>query len=724
MTPPTTRPARQARLIDNPDLLRERLRAAPNSAGVYLMRDLEARVVYVGKAANLRARLRSYFTSVGAHLDRTRHLVERIFDFETIACLNEREALILENTLIKRYRPRFNVRLKDDKNYLFLKIPQPGSPDTHAPGTAREQARRPRGEGAARASSFPRPYYSRRLARDGARYFGPYTNAQSLRTTVRALRTIFPFRTCSDEIFRRGRVCLDYHIKRCSGPCEGRITAEAYNDLLEQVQLFMEGKSSVLTARLRDSMEDSAAQLDYEMAARYRDRLRAVERVAEKQKMLRGTREDQDCVAVALDGGRGMVAILAVREGRVAGMETHELEGVAGLAPSECLGSFVAQFYGSAPRVPRTILLSDEVEEPAVLADFLSEQRGGPVELRVPQRGALRQLAEQARETALVAIRQQRIKEDFDAERATSLLADLQAKLDLPETPHRIECYDISNTMGTNSVGSMVVFEDGRPRPGHYRFFGIKTVEGANDFASMQETLRRRFTRYLRAARQDAAGEFDDVPVDDPAGSNGGSAIAGEEDARDDASPGGAQRSEETGADGAHPTNGSAGPVIEPTRVIRGRRSGARRAPEEDSFGLLPDLILIDGGKGQLNAAREVLDEAGLSDIAIFGLAKQNEELFRPGVAAPILLPLDSPTMFLVQRVRDEAHRFAITRHRARRGKAALRSKLDVVPGLGPARKRALLRRFGSIEGIREAGVDDLSTEVPRAVALRIKELL
>jgi excinuclease ABC subunit C len=741
MTSSTTpKPARQARLIDNPDLLRARLRAAPDTPGVYLMRDLEARVVYVGKAAKLRSRLRSYFTAVTAHPARTRHLVERIFDFETIACLNEREALILENTLIKRYRPRFNVRLKDDKNYLYLKIPRPGTPDAAAPGTAREEARRPRGKDPLRAASFPRPYYSRRLARDGARYFGPYTNAQSLRTTVRLLRTIFPFRTCSDEVFRRGQVCLDYHIKRCSGPCEARITPEAYNDLLEQVQLFMEGRSSVLTALLSDSMRDAAERLDYEMAARYRDRLRAVERVAEKQKMLRGTREDQDCVAVALDGGRGMVAVLAVREGRVAGMETHELEGVADLAPGECLGSFVAQFYGNAPRVPRTILLSDDVDDVEVLADFLSGQRGGPVELRVPRRGSLRQLAEQARETAAVAMRQQRIKEDFDAERSASLLADLQAKLDLPEVPRRIECYDISNTMGTNSVGSMVVFEDGRPRPGHYRFFGIKTVEGSNDFASMQETLRRRFARWVRAARQEAAGEPDDVPLDDPAGSNGGSRIEDGHDASADPAEevaadalelaAGAADADEDGVedDAEQPQphadgNGTAPASLEPSRVIR-RRGGARRGPEEDSFGILPDLILIDGGKGQLNAAREVLDDAGLGDIPIFGLAKRNEELFRPGVSRSILLPRESPTLFLVQRVRDEAHRFAITRHRARRGKAALRSKLEVVPGLGPTRRRALLRRFGSLDGIREASVEELTNEVPRAVALRIKELL
>jgi excinuclease ABC subunit C len=307
-------------------------------------------------------------------------------------------------------------------------------------------------------------------------------------------------------------------------------------------------------------------------------------------------------------------------------------------------------------------------------------------------------------------MRQQRIKEDFDAERSASLLADLQVQLDLAESPRRIECYDISNTMGTNSVGSMVVFEDGRPRPGHYRFFGIKTVEGANDFASMQETLRRRFARWVRASAQDGEGGSDDVPLEDPAGSNGGAELPSGAVALEADTEGVAPDGVEANGDTALPPD-----TLQPTHVI-GRR-GRSRTPDEDSFGVLPDLVLIDGGKGQLSAARAVLDEAGLADIPIFGLAKQNEELFRPGVSEPIVLPRASPTRVLVQRV-------AITRHRARRGRAALRSKLDVVPGLGPTRKRALLRRFGSVDGIRDASVEELSGEVPRPVALRIKELL
>ncbi|MDB5067573.1 MAG: excinuclease subunit [Chloroflexi bacterium] len=695
-----TTAGRAARLVDNAELLRQRLKEAPEGPGVYLMRDLEARVVYVGKAANLRNRLRSYFSGVDSHPLRTRQLVERIFDFEVVHCTTEREALLLENEFIKRYRPRFNIRLKDDKNYLYLKIPRPGAPDALAPGTAREGARAPRGdaESAARAAMFPRPYYTRRMARDGARYFGPYTSAQSLRTTVKSLRTIFPFRTCGDEVFRRGRVCLDYHINRCSGPCAGNIDAEGYAELLDEVQLFMEGRSEVLTAQLKGQMKGAAERLDYEAAARARDRLRAIDRIRERQRMVRGARDDRDVVGVALEGNRGMVTVLSVREGKVAVMENHALEGVAGLSAAEALESFIGQYYGDASSLPRTIVVAERPPGHALLQEFLSEQRGGPVEVRVPQRGAARELVDQATQTAATALRQARIEADFDADRTEGLLADLQARLDLPELPRRIECYDISNTMGTNSVGSMVVFEDGRPRPAHYRHFGIRTVEGANDFASIEETLRRRIGRHLGQA-----ASAKDVPVDDPAGSNGGGRVV--EPVEDG---GGLAVAEE--------------PAGEAPRRPRRRSTAAA----DDSFGTLPDLILIDGGKGQLAAAHAVLVESGLGDIPVAGLAKRNEELFLPGRPDPVVLPSDSPTLFLVQRVRDEAHRFAITRHRARRGKEALRSRLDIVSGLGPARRRALLRQFGSIEGIRDASVDELAAVpgLPRSVAVRIKELI
>jgi excinuclease ABC subunit C len=671
-----TRP-RPKRLRDNPEVLRARLRAAPEGPGVYVMRDVETRVIYVGKAGNLRNRLRSHFSASDPLSLRTSHMVDRVFDFDVIACASQREALILENTLIKQYRPRFNVRLKDDKNYLYLKIPRPGSADAFAPGTAREQKRAIRGEAGARATMFPRPYYTRKIVRDGARYFGPYTSAQSLRTTVRSLRTIFPFRTCSDEIFRRGRVCLDYHIKRCSGPCEGRIDAEQYARLLDQVQLFMDGRSDVLRDELNELMDAAAVRRNYEIAARHRDRLKAIDRITERQTVLRGRRADEDCVAVALEGGRGMVAVLSAKQGKVIDMDTHELEGVSEVSAAEALAGFLPQYYADVTAVPRRVLVSEEVSDVALLAEFLAEQRGGPVEVRVPQRGDSRRLAERAQETALVALRQQRIVDDYDAAKTEALLEDLATQLHLPSPPRRIECYDISNTMGTNSVGSMIVFEDGRPAPARYRHFGIKTVEGSNDFASIEETLRRRFRRLQRSVGLIGA----DVPVVDPAGSNGEERID---------NPRGRERADE----------------------------------RDESFGLLPDLILIDGGKGQLSAAHGVLVEFGLDTIPHFGLAKRNEELFGVGTTDPIVLARDSPTLFLVQRVRDEAHRFAITRHRARRGRAALRSKLDIVPGLGPVRRRALLRQFGTLDAIRDAPLDELTQVIPRPVALRVKELL
>jgi excinuclease ABC subunit C len=668
---------RAERLLDDPALLKARLRASPSGAGVYVMRGADARVIYVGKAANVRNRLRSWFTGIDTLQARTHQLIASVFDFEVIACQSEHEALVLENSLIKQHRPRFNVRLKDDKSYLYLKIPRPGVHDAVAPGTAREEVRRPRGKSAEGATLFPRPYYTRKVIRDGARYFGPYTSAQSLRTTVRSLRTIFPFRTCSDEIFRRGRVCLDYHIKRCSGPCEGRIDAPEYAEVLEQVQEFMEGRSEKLHDELRDQMDAAAEGRDYELAARFRDRLRAIERISERQTVLRGVRADEDCIAVVVEAGRAMAAVLSIRQGRVMGMETHELEGVTGLDAAACLAGFLPQYYGSVTSVPRRLLVSDDVEGRAVLEAFLAEQRGGPVEVHVPQRGDARRLVAQAAETALVALRQQRIVDDYDAAKTEALLDDLATSLQLPAPPRRIECYDISNTMGTNSVGSMVVFEEGRPAPASYRHFGIKTVEGANDFASIEETLRRRFRRL---APRDEAGE-DDVPVLDPAGANGAEQ--------------------------------------------RPHRTPRRAGDDSDlSFSVLPDLVLIDGGKGQLSAAVRALREAGLQRVPVFGLAKRNEELYKPGRARPIILERDSPTLFLVQRVRDEAHRFAITHHRGRRAKAALRSKLDVVPGLGPVRRRALLRQFGSIDAIRDAPVDQLTTVVPRPVALRVKELL
>jgi excinuclease ABC subunit C len=608
------------------DVIRRRLRAVPEAPGVYLMRDQRAQVIYVGKALRLRDRLRSYFTT--AQPARTADLVRRVYDFEFVRTANEVEALVLENSLIKHYKPRFNIRLKDDKNYLYLKLP------------VREE--------------FPRVHYTRRIAEDGALYYGPYTSAISLRSTVKSLRQLLPFRTCSDDVFKQGKVCLDFHIRRCPGPCEGRISKAEYHERIQEVALFMEGRSDVLTRLLRRQMSAAAEALDFEGAARYRDRLAAIEKIADRQKVLTRGRDDQDLIAYARSGPDVYVEVAYVRQGKMVGHDGHALEGTLDAPEPELLRGFVLQYYASATHVPRSIVLPGPLSEPELVAEYLAGRRGGPVQLEVPQRGRKKALVKQLAETASEELTQLRIQADYDRSRTEPMLSALAEALDLPAPPRRIECYDISNIQGTSAVGSMVVFEDGRPRSEHYRHFRIRAVEGPNDFAMLQEVLRRRFGRLEQALRREDADEVADR-----------------------------------------------------------------------SFSSLPDLILIDGGRGQLSAALEVLEELGFADIPTFGLAKQREELFAPDRAEPIVQEHNSPGMFLVQRVRDEAHRFAITHHRKVRARKALSSPLDSVDGIGPARKRILLRTFGSVQGIKEASVDAIvAAGLSEKLALRLKELL
>jgi excinuclease ABC subunit C len=608
------------------DLIRRRLRAVPDSPGVYLMRDQRGQVIYVGKALRLRDRLRSYFTT--AQPARTADLVRRVYDFEFVRTANEVEALVLENSLIKHYKPRFNIRLKDDKNYLYLKLP------------VREE--------------FPRVHYTRRIADDGALYFGPYTSAVSLRSTVKSLRQLLPFRTCSDDVFKQGKVCLDFHIRRCPGPCEARISKEAYDERIQEVALFMEGRSDILTKQLRVQMSGAAERLDFENAARYRDRLAAIEKIADRQKVLTRSRDDQDLIAYARSGPDVFVEVAYVRQGKMVGHDGHSLEGTRDVPEPELLRGFVLQYYASATHVPRSILLPGQLAEPELVTEYLAGRRGGPVQLEVPQRGRKRALVQQLADTATEELTQLRIQADYDRSRTEPMLAALADALELPAPPRRIECYDISNIQGDSAVGSMVVFEDGRPRSEHYRHFRIRAVQGPNDFAMLQEVLKRRFGRLEQALRR--------------------------EDSEDVA---------------------------------------------DRSFSSLPDLILIDGGRGQLSAALEVLEALGFADVPTFGLAKQREELFAPDRAEPIVQEHNSPGMFLVQRVRDEAHRFAITHHRKVRARKALSSPLDSVEGIGPARKRLLLRTFGSVQGIKEASLDEIvAAGLSEKLALRLKELL
>jgi excinuclease ABC subunit C len=610
------------------ETIRRRLRAVPDSPGVYLLRDASAQVIYVGKALRLRDRLRSYFTPGYAQTARIADLMRRVTDFEFVKAANEVEALVLECNLIKHYRPRFNIRLKDDKNYLYLKLPV--------------------------TEEFPRVHYTRRVLDDGALYFGPYTSAQSLRSTVKSIRQLLPFRTCSDDIFKQHKVCLDFHIRRCPGPCEGRIDASEYGARIQDVALFMEGRSDVVTRQLREKMTRLADGLDFENAARYRDQLLAIEKIADRQKVLTRSREDQDLVAYAREGRDVYVEVAYVRQGKMVGHDGHALEG-AGEAPEpELLRGFLLMYYGSATHIPRTVLLAGEVEEPGVVTDWLVQRRGGPVTLEVPRKGRKRALVQQLAETAQEELKQLRIQADYDRSRTEPMLTALADALELDEPPHRIECYDISNIQGDSAVGAMVVFEDGRPRNDHYRSFRIRYTPGPNDFAMLQEVLRRRLDRLEMAQRREDATEVGDA-----------------------------------------------------------------------SFSSRPDLILIDGGKGQLSAAMEVIEDLGYADIPTFGLAKEREELFAPGRSEPIVQEHDSPGMFLVQRVRDEAHRFAITHHRKARARKALSSPLDSVEGIGPARKRLLMRTFGSLPAIREAPVAEIvKLGIPERVAVRLKELI
>ena len=451
---------------------------------------------------------------------------------------------------------------------------------------------------------FPRVHYSRRVQNDGALYFGPYTSALSLRSTVKSIRQLLPFRTCSDEIFRQHKVCLDFHIKRCPGPCEARISTDDYRARINEVALFMEGRSDLLVRELHGRMDSAAGRLDFENAARYRDQLQSIERIADRQKVLTRGRDDQDIIAYARSGGEVYVEVAYIRLGKMVGHDGHALDGAGDVTERELLRGFMLQYYSSATHVPRAVILPGEVDEPELITGWLSEKRGRPVDLEVPRRGRKRALVSQLAETAKQELEQIRIQADYDRSRTEPMLAALAEALDLESPPKRIECYDISNIQGDSAVGSMVVFEDGRPRNDHYRHFRIRYTPGPNDFAMLQEILHRRLERLESAQRREDSDAVGDA-----------------------------------------------------------------------SFTTRPDLILIDGGRGQLSAGLEVLESAGYADIPTFALAKEREEIFAPGRSDPIVLERSSPAMFLVQRVRDEAHRFAITHHRKVRSRKALTAR-------------------------------------------------
>ncbi|HHY89428.1 MAG TPA: excinuclease ABC subunit UvrC [Chloroflexi bacterium] len=590
----------------------------PTKPGCYLMKDASGEIIYVGKAINLRNRVRSYFHSSADHNGKTRQMVRRIADIDTIVVGSELEALILEMNLIKKHRPHYNVRLKDDKRYPYIKVHW--------------------------ADPFPKVTVTRQMVNDGSRYFGPYTSVWAVHQTLDVLRRIFPYLTCDRVITGKDpRPCLYYDIKLCSGPCIGAIQQAGYRQMISDLCEFLEGRTEPIVDRLRREMEQAAEELRFERAAALRDQINAIERVVERQKVISPEQLDSDVVAMARVDGEACVQVFFIRSGKMIGREYFILEGTEDEENEEVLSEFIKQFYSESASVPAQVLLPQEIEEAQIIKQWLHTERGGKkVDFIVPHQGTEAELVEMATENAVETLRTLKAQWEADTNRQSEALSELQQALGLAEPPNRIECYDISNTQGTAAVASMVVFEQGVPSKKLYRRFNIRSVEGPNDFASMEEALTRRFNRWLSAQEE--------------------------------------------------------------------KRVGARVDP---SFAVLPDLLIVDGGKGQLSRAVAVLERFGLSgQVPIAGLAKQQEEIFLPGRSSSILLPRHSQGLYLLQRIRDEAHRFAITAHRKRRTKEGLVSRLSQVPGIGPVKRRALLTRFGSIEAIRDASVEAL-TEVP-----------
>jgi excinuclease ABC subunit C len=651
-----------------PRELEHTLAQLPDAPGVYLMLGEHERILYIGKAVSLRSRVRSYFQDSAAHAYRTVKMVERVVDVRWIVVNNEIEALILEANLIKRHQPPFNVRLRDDKRYPYLKVTN---------------------------EHFPRVQFTRVVRDDGGRYFGPYTNAHGLRELIDLVRVVFPLRTCREPIDgKRKRPCLQYHIKRCLAPCVGYQTEPEYDELVDEVVLFLEGQQDRLMERLNVEMAEAADRMNYEAAAMIRDRLVAVRRVTESQKVVWRSRVDMDLIASARSRGQACMQVFFVRGGKLIGQEHFILDGVGeDESDAELYRDFFTQFYtaragqtgggigdgfsplalreargnevpvalkararkpASLTTIPKEVLVEALPGDQTVIEAWLSELKGQRVRVLRAQRGPraeyMRLVRENAEQNLKAFLAHQEVQESANARSLT----ELAAALDLPDAPHRIECYDISNIQGTNPTASMVVFVEGRAKKSDYRRFKIRYDKGSNDFAMMQETLRRRL-RYLRADTN-APGEEDPASI-----------------------------------------------------VERDGRSIEAELRKKEKFHHRPDLLLIDGGKGQLNAVVEVLEELDLWGIPVAGLAKEHEWLFVPGQAEPIVLQPGSPGLHLVMRVRDEAHRFAVEYHRTRRGKAMTQSSLDALAGVGPVRRKRLLTAFGSVGAIKRASVDEIA---------------
>jgi excinuclease ABC subunit C len=588
--------------------LSPKLAELPDRPGVYLYKDAKSQIIYVGKAASLRSRVRSYFQESRVRDAKTDALVAQIRDLEVIVTGNELEALILESNLVKRHRPRYNIILRDDKHYPFLKL------------TTNEE--------------YPRLVVARRVQKDGAAYFGPFYPATAMRETLRLVRQLFPLRTCRITIDgKKARPCLQYYIHRCNAPCTALETREGYDRTVRDVERFLEGKNDGLAQELTAQMETAAAEEKFEIAARLRDRVQALNTVRERQKIISTEDSDLDIVGLVRQGHDACVQLFFVRRGRLLGRESFFFDRLTGAGEGEILSAFLRQFYAREVVPPPEILLSEDVPEAELTGEWLTARRGGKVELSAPQRGRKRELVAMAEENAALALQSHLLSR---GNRTQAVLDELQRTLGLPEPPHRIEAFDVSTFQGGETVASMVVWQDGEMKKDDYKRYRIRTVTGTDDFAAMHEAVSRRYGRAL------------------------------------------------------------------------------------ETEGVLPDLILLDGGRGQLGAGIKALEALGLDYLPMASLAKRAEEVFTPDRLEPLVLDLTSPALQALQRIRDEAHRFAITYHKKLRSRRTISSVLDQIPGVGPALRTSLLKTLGSAKAVREASVGQLAA-VPK-VSPRLAE--
>ncbi|MFD8115387.1 excinuclease ABC subunit UvrC [Streptomyces microflavus] len=643
----------------------------PDSPGVYKFRDEHRRVIYVGKAKNLRQRVANYFQDLANLHPRTRTMVTTAASVEWTVVSTEVEALQLEYTWIKEFDPRFNVKYRDDKSYPYLAV------------TLNEE--------------FPRVQVMRGAKKKGVRYFGPYGHAWAIRETVDLMLRVFPVRTCSAGVFknaaRTGRPCLLGYIDKCSAPCVGRVTPEEHRELAEDFCDFMAGRTGTYIRRLEKDMMQAAEEMEYERAARLRDDAEALKRAMEKSAVVLADATDADLIAVAEDELEAALQIFHVRGGRVRGQRGWVTDKVEAVDTSGLVEHALQQLYGEerGDAVPKEVLVPALPEDTEAVSQWLAERRGSQVSLRIPQRGDKKDLMATVQRNAQQALGLHKTKRASDLTTRSRALEEIAEALGLDTAPLRIECYDISHLQGDDVVASMVVFEDGLARKSEYRRFQIKGFEGQDDVRSMHEVIGRRFKRYLQ--EKERTGEWEEPQVTAPGATGPAPATPGV-----------------TG-----PTPGATGPV--PAPVLTAASPADEIEPREDDgrpkrFAYPPQLVVVDGGQPQVAAAKRALDELGIDDIAVCGLAKRLEEVWLPDDDDPVVLPRSSEGLYLLQRVRDEAHRFAITYQRAKRAKRIRSSPLDDVAGLGETRKQALIKHFGSVKKLRQATIEEIC-EVP-----------